>query len=642
MALHTIIAFVFSFVTAAVLMRWLLALCHKLRIYDDDAERNPAHLSIPRIGGAVFFPSIVVGVLATLLVRMYGNDIADTLHLSTVIIGSGTMAVYLIGILDDTISISRTLKWILKVAVCAFFPFCSLTVNHLYGFLGLNELSVQASYVLTFLTTYLIVESINAADDTDGLAAALALIFVSVIGYQFYTLGYYTYAYLAISLGATLLVFLYYNLWGDERIGTKVYMGNCGRMTLGFTLAYLGIKYAMDNKHVMVSRPDALLTVYSLFIVPLFDYICVTIHALWLGDEITSRRELRFQHLLRLCRVSERRITIAMPLWTLWFYGLNKWMNYLGVGLTWVVITDIVIYALVRSLVSYCAKRISASETPEAGTHSDAEIAENYVGEPGLVSVIMPSWNSSEFVAQSIESVLSQTYSNLELIITDDASTDTTPDILRQYAERDSRVRIFLNTVNGGAGRSRNCSIQAARGQYIAFCDSDDRWDPTKLQKQIDFMQEKKVALCFCPYYTCGPKNEYLGYVSAPRRVSLFQMMCDNKIGFLTAIYDTAAVGKHLMPSQRKRQDHALLLTLLIRCRHAYSVAESLAHYRLHPGNMSAKKMGLLRYNAMTYNSVFHWPMPFCWAFLFVFFIPAYFLKRVKNLLINISRTQLG
>lgn len=254
----------------------------------------------------------------------------------------------------------------------------------------------------------------------------------------------------------------------------------------------------------------------------------------------------------------------------------------------------------------------------------------------------MPTWNSARYVGESIESVLKQTYKNLELIITDDASSDNTPEILREYAKRDSRVRIILNRTNGGAGRSRNCSIQTARGQYIAFCDSDDRWDPAKLEKQINFMRSKDVALCFCPYYTCGEKNEYLGYVSAPRRVNLFQMMCDNKIGFLTAIYDTRPLGKHLMPSQRKRQDHALLLTLLKKCKYAYSVGEPLAHYRIHSGNMSANKMGLLRYNAKTYNSVFGWPIPLCWIFLFTFFMPTYFWKRIKNLFINISRTQLG
>lgn len=639
MTVLPLVAFITSFVAAAVLMRWLLALCHKRSIYDVATNPADSRQLVPRIGGAVFLPSLCIGVLATLILRLYGRDISDTIHLSTIIIGFGTLIVYAIGLVDDLVGISRMLKRCLKLAVCAVFPLCALVVNNLYGFLGIEALSPVCSYVLTFIVTFLIVASINAADDTDGLAGTLSFIFVTVLGIQFLRFDYFTYAYLAISLAGALVVYLYHNLWGDVRIGTKVHMGNCGSLTLGFTLAYLCVKYAMDNKQVMASRPDALLTVYSLLILPVFDYIIASVRGLWLGDEVQSRRELRFQHMLRRCRISERNITLIIGLWTLWFFGLNKWMSFCGVGLTWIVLADIVVYALVRVVVYNLSQR---REQTEVTVPTAAESTDEFVGEEGLVSVIMPTWNSSRFVAESIESVLAQTYTQIELIITDDASTDCTPDILRDYASRDSRVRVILNKENGGAGRSRNCSIRAARGQYIAFCDSDDRWDPTKIEKQVAFMRKKQVALAFCPYYTCGEKNEYLGYVSAPRRVSLFEMMCDNKIGFLTAIYDTRILGKHLMPSQRKRQDHALLLTLLKKCSFAYSVSEPLAHYRLHAGNMSANKMGLLRYNAKTYNSVFGWPAPFCWAFLFTFFMPTYFWKRIKNLLINISRTQLG
>lgn len=642
MAILSIIAFVTSFVAAAVLMRWLLALCHRHNIYASETTAATSRRLIPRIGGAVFFPAIVVGVMSTLILRLYDKDISDTIHLSTIIIGLGTMAIYIIGILDDLFRTGRPLKRCLKLAVCAVFPFCSLVINNLYGFLGVTELSLPASYVITFIATFLIVDSINATDDTDGLAGTLSLIFVSIISYQFYALGYFTYAFLGISLAGALIVFLRYNLWGDVRIGTKVYMGNCGSLTLGFTLAYLTFKYAMDNKHVMASRPDALLTAYSLLVLPVYDYVLVSLKSLWLGDDIQSKRELRFQALLRRYRISQRQITLIMALWALWYYALNKWLHTCGVGLTWIVLTDIATYTLVRLIVAYSSQRGDNEAAESLDDDMLPASQSDYIGEPGLVSVIMPTWNSSRFVAESIESVLVQTYSNLELIITDDASSDNTPDILRQYAERDPRVRIILNRVNGGAGRSRNCSIQAARGQYIAFCDSDDRWDPTKLEKQVRFMTEKRIALSFCPYYTCGEKNEYLGYVSAPRRVSLFQMMCDNKIGFLTAIYDTRLLGKHLMPSQRKRQDHALLLTLLKQCQHAYSIGEPLAHYRLHADNMSANKMGLLRYNAQTYNSVFGWPAPLCWLFLFTFFMPTYFWKRVRNLVVNIARTQLG
>ncbi len=275
-------------------------------------------------------------------------------------------------------------------------------------------------------------------------------------------------------------------------------------------------------------------------------------------------------------------------------------------------------------------------------TNYNDNTTQDYTGSPipGLVSVIMPTWNSEKYVQESIASVLNQTYKNLELIITDDASTDKTPQILQSFQEKDGRIRLILNQQNGGAGVTRNCSIRAARGQYIAFLDSDDCWLETKLEKQVNFMQKNKVALCFCPYSTIDGKGEHLGFISAPKHVSLFNMMCDDKIGFLTAIYDVQLLGKHLMPSQRKRQDYALLLILLRQCKDAYSIPESLAKYRLHEANMSKSKLGLIKFNARTYKNVFGWKLPFCYLFLFIFFMPTYFLKRLKNFIYNLKKRE--
>lgn len=261
----------------------------------------------------------------------------------------------------------------------------------------------------------------------------------------------------------------------------------------------------------------------------------------------------------------------------------------------------------------------------------------DYKGVTGLVSVIMATYNSELYVEDSIRSVLSQTYTQLELIITDDGSNDSTPQILKKWSAIDSRIKVILDTENKGAGASRNCSISAAQGQYIAFCDSDDRWMPNKLKMQVDFMQKNNVALCYAPYYTCDANSKLLGYIYAPKHVSLFSTMCDDKIGFLTAIYDTGILGKHLMPIQRKRQDYAHILFLLRNCREAYSVEEPLAYYRLHPNNISGKKFGLLKYNARTYNTVFGWPLALCYFFLIFFFLPSYCLKRIRNYIINLN-----
>ncbi len=261
-----------------------------------------------------------------------------------------------------------------------------------------------------------------------------------------------------------------------------------------------------------------------------------------------------------------------------------------------------------------------------------------YCGEDGLVSVVMPTYNSARFVAESIDSILAQTYTQWELIVTDDCSTDGTVDILKEYASRDDRIVLQLLEENGGAGVARNASIRSARGRYIAFCDSDDRWTVDKLAIQLEFMQKNDVAMCFAPYYTCDESGETTGYVPAPRRVTLFDTMCDDKIGFLTCVFDANRIGKHFMPLMRRRQDYAYVLQLLRICREAHSVAEALAFYRHHDNNLSGRKVRLLKYNAQTYTTVFGWSKVLSYAFLFVFFLPSYFVKRLKNRLINRKR----
>ena len=256
-----------------------------------------------------------------------------------------------------------------------------------------------------------------------------------------------------------------------------------------------------------------------------------------------------------------------------------------------------------------------------------------------LVSVIMPSYNASRYIGASIDSVLSQTYSNLELLITDDHSTDPeTLELLKEYAEKDKRVRIFLMPENNGAGFARNNSIKEARGRYIAFCDSDDRWFPDKLEKQVAYMQKHQCCLCFSSYLVCGPDDEHKGIVIAPSKLTLNELKHDNKIGCLTAIYDTTKYGKFFMPTIRKRQDWALFLTILQKCKVAYGMVEPLAHYRKNPEGISAKKLKLISYNAKVYQFVFGYSAPISYLYLFLIFLPTYFTKRTINWIANIRR----
>lgn len=208
----------------------------------------------------------------------------------------------------------------------------------------------------------------------------------------------------------------------------------------------------------------------------------------------------------------------------------------------------------------------------------------------GLVSIITPSYNCENFIACTIEAILKQTYSNWELLITDDCSTDNSIAIIEEYVHKDPRIKLLKLEVNSGAGICRNKSIEAAKGRYIAFCDSDDVWMSQKLEKQLAFMEKKKCALTYSSYMLMNEEGAEKGIVVCRSKLNYHQLKRDNEIGCLTAMYDTEKVGKMYMSSIRKRQDWGLWLEILAKCKVAYGIKEPLAYYRIRKGSISNKK----------------------------------------------------
>lgn len=251
---------------------------------------------------------------------------------------------------------------------------------------------------------------------------------------------------------------------------------------------------------------------------------------------------------------------------------------------------------------------------------------------PELVSVIMPTFNASKYLAGSIESILSQTYTNLELLITDDCSTDDTRNILKEFSERDKRVKVKYLKENSGPGVARNRSIERAKGRYIAFCDCDDRWMPDKLERQIAHMRKHDCALCSSSYLICDENDKITGVNISPSHVTLGMLKRDNKIGCLTAIYDIKRLGhKFYMPAIRKRQDWALFLNILKECQICFCITEPLAYYRQRANSVSSNKFSLVKYNVNVYETVFGYTRLRAYLYFFLIFMPTYYAKVLKR-----------
>lgn len=205
----------------------------------------------------------------------------------------------------------------------------------------------------------------------------------------------------------------------------------------------------------------------------------------------------------------------------------------------------------------------------------------------GLVSVIMPSWNTSNFIAESIQSVIDQTYENWELIIVDDCSTDNTDEVVAKFT--DKRIRYFKNEKNSGAALSRNRALREARGEWIAFLDSDDLWNPDKLEHQINFMNEHGYTLSYTEYEKIDEESKPLRiYVSGPEKVNKHKMYNYDYIGQLTMMYNAIKFGLIQIKDIKKNNDYAIRLQLYKKsdtC--AYLLKENLAKYRIRKVSIS-------------------------------------------------------
>ena len=197
----------------------------------------------------------------------------------------------------------------------------------------------------------------------------------------------------------------------------------------------------------------------------------------------------------------------------------------------------------------------------------------------GLVSVIMPSYNTAEYISESIASVRKQSYADWELIIVDDCSTDNTDEIVKSFLS-DKRIKYIKNETNSGAAVSRNRALREAKGKWISFLDSDDLWHPEKLEKQIRFMEKNGYHFSYTNYTEIDKDGIPNGkYITGPRKITRRKMYDYCWMGCLTVMYDAETVGLIQIADIKKNNDYAMWLKV---CRKAdcYLLDETLAEYR--------------------------------------------------------------
>lgn len=217
-----------------------------------------------------------------------------------------------------------------------------------------------------------------------------------------------------------------------------------------------------------------------------------------------------------------------------------------------------------------------------------------------LVSIIMPSYNTAQYISDSIKSIQAQTYDNWELIIVDDCSTDNSIDVIKAF--NDSRIILLKNAKNSGAALSRNYALREAKGRWIAFLDSDDTWAPEKLEKQIQFMLENHYAFTFTDYRICL-NGEWMPYINTgPMVVNKRKMYDYCYFSTITVMYEREKIGLIQIADLKKNNDYAIWLKAIEKS-NAYRLPECLSYYIKHEGSVSSgSKIKLIKWHYLLFK----------------------------------------
>ncbi|MDR0606474.1 MAG: glycosyltransferase [Bacteroidales bacterium] len=224
-----------------------------------------------------------------------------------------------------------------------------------------------------------------------------------------------------------------------------------------------------------------------------------------------------------------------------------------------------------------------------------------------LVSIIIPNYNRAIYIESSIQSVINQTYTNWELIIVDDCSTDNSIDIIKECIKNDKRIKLYQMPQNNGLPAvPRNFGIEKASGDFIAFLDSDDIWLSDKLQEQINLAQQKDAAVVYS-YYEKIDSNGFRNnrIVRTPSKINYKQLLKGNVIGCLTGMYSVNKLGK-IYFLYEKVEDYILWLSILKKGHIAYAVPKVLALYRVGQTSFSSNKLKAAKWTWAVYRKHEH------------------------------------
>ena len=339
-----IIAFLASAGSGVILIPQILDFCKRKGLYDIPNARKLHKNAIPRLGGICFIPSML---LAFFIAIMLFDGISNKQH---IIISTWSIAflvslvlIYVVGVIDDLIGLTAKVKFPVQIAAATLLPLSGLRINNFYGLFGIHEIPLAISIFFTIFAVVYVTNAINLIDGIDGLCSGLSFLALGGFLFCFTNEKLYVYSILIAGLMGVLLAYFYYNYFGNPGKNRKIFMGDSGSLSLGFILAFLSVKFAMNNPNVMPFRIDALFLPFTLLIIPVFDVTRMILVRTKHHKPIFSADKNHIHHKLIRVGMSQHQALWTIILLALSFFVINYTL-LLFVNITAIIIIDIILY----------------------------------------------------------------------------------------------------------------------------------------------------------------------------------------------------------------------------------------------------------------------------------------------------------
>jgi len=353
----TTISLIVSFLAAALVtlvgLPLIIKVCRYFQFFDLPNARKVHRKPVPRLGGLIFLPAAVVGLIASSWTMSLLGEERFVFGISTIAMTTGGLIIYLIGVIDDRFGMKAFHKFIIQMVAALIMPLCNLIVTDLNGLFGFHQIPYVVGYVLTVVSILTIVNAINLIDGIDGLSSGLCILIL--LAYTVLLRVTPAIASLDAAIVGSLVVFWCFNVFGKVG-GLKIFMGDAGSLFLGYVCAYMGIKSLMRPIAPVDCGEEQMLISITLLFIPVLDVVRVAVQRRLTGHGIFEPDKTHIHHLLMNAGLSMHAALACILSLFLLICGINYALWQCHFPLPLVVLMDVAIYALICGVVFLIGK----------------------------------------------------------------------------------------------------------------------------------------------------------------------------------------------------------------------------------------------------------------------------------------------